>query len=143
MHRHSLLALSATLLLALASPAGAAPKPRPSAPPDLSSPAAALAEAQRLATTDEGKAYTLKSAPAVRQFFLDAFYAYSGGRFSHVPPYRLDVVLVVAADGRIEREFHSQEHPFIGHLRAKLPAARLPPPPRARWLIHAVSEAKG
>ncbi len=85
----------AVLLFAAPYDVRAAPSRQSPTPSQADSAAAAVAEADRLCSTEPGKTYFRGLFPVVHRVLMDAFHDYAGSR--HVPPYWVDVVFVLGS----------------------------------------------
>jgi hypothetical protein len=51
------------------------------------------------------------------------------------PPYEVNLVFVIAADGKVEHIFADPGQPVSACVAGKLDRERVPPPPKADWLL--------
>jgi len=91
-----------------------------------------LAHAQRMGLTEQGATY--------QRFFSETIARPMKGALQECaedtkPPYVVNVVFVIGADGTTQRIIAAPDQPASACVARKLAGLKLPAPPKAGWLI--------
>jgi hypothetical protein len=83
--------------------------------------------------TDEGKAYEKRFSEALVARSLPA--ALRDCTKDTKPPYTINMVFVIAADGTTQRIISAPDQPVSACVAKKLTGVKLPAPPKPDWMV--------
>ncbi len=92
---------------------------------------AVAAKAQDMDHTTIGLAYEERFAEAIKDSLREAIKACAGRA---KPPFEIDLVFVISADGKVEHIFTDPSQPIAASVAGRLEREKVPPPPRADWM---------
>jgi hypothetical protein len=87
--------------------------------------------AQGMDHTTFGEAYEEHFRDSIQDAMRDALKSCAS---RSKPPYEVDLVFVVAANGKVEHVFADPNQPVSGCVAAKLSREKVPAPPRDHWM---------
>ena len=90
------------------------------------------ARAHRLGETEAGKAYESRFTEAFARPMQAAMQDCTEGT---KPPYAVNIVFVIGADGTTQRIIVAPDQPVSACVARKLTGLKLPAPPKADWLV--------
>jgi len=88
--------------------------------------------ARKLGDTEEGKAYEKQFGKDFAPSMQEALKTCTQGT---TPPYKVNIVYVIAQDGTVERTIPDPEQPVSICAAEKIKGTKLSPPPKAGWLV--------
>ena len=90
------------------------------------------ARARQMGETDEGKVYEKEFSKAVSKPMQAALEECTKDTN---PPYIVNIVFVIGADGKVQRLVPAPEETVSARVAKKLNDLKLPKPPKANWMV--------